>query len=233
MNARAHRPCPHAKSRKIYFGNAEGLKQGAAQISAAPLPSPLSRSFKKEGLAFGYICKYLHIMRNHDDYPQSLGVSALGSRLRRLFENLNGTVTQLYREGLGFEQRWFTLTFLLKDKHEISVQTAADMLGTSHVAVLQVAKAMEGAGLLQRKKSVDDRRVVFLLLTPEGVAMAEKVSGLSRQVDTAAQALIDDAAPNFIAQLTALENALRKQPFSTRLNAVRSEPLLPKDRPHA
>ncbi|MEM1192819.1 MAG: MarR family transcriptional regulator [Pseudomonadota bacterium] len=172
-------------------------------------------------------------MRNHEDYPQSLGVSALGSRLRRLFENLNGTVTQLYREGLGFEQRWFTLTFLLKDKHEISVQAAADMLGTSHVAVLQVAKAMEGAGLLQRKKSVDDRRVVFLSLTPEGVAMAEKVSGLSRQVDTAAQALIDDAAPNFIAQLTALENALRKQPFSTRLNAVRSEPLLPKDRPHA
>lgn len=66
--------------------------------------------FFRDGLASMQICKYLHIMSEDPDSPdflQSLGVSALGSRLRRLFETLNGAVTDLYRAELEFEQRWF------------------------------------------------------------------------------------------------------------------------------
>lgn len=156
-------------------------------------------------------------MNDATDYLQSLGVSALGTRLRRLFESLNGAVTQVYRDELGFEQRWFALTLLLDDQVEMSVQSAADALGTSHVSVLQVAKAMEAAELLKRRKSKEDGRVVLLSLSPKGKRTAAKVHQISFQVDIAASALLQEAAPNFINQLTNLENALQTEPFSDRL----------------
>ncbi|MEM9668394.1 MAG: MarR family transcriptional regulator [Pseudomonadota bacterium] len=151
------------------------------------------------------------------DYLQSLGISALGSRLRRLFENLNGAVSQLYRDELGFEQRWFSLTLLLEERGSISIQSAADLLGTSHVSILQIAKAMEAEGLLKRRKSDKDRRLVLLSLSTKGLKTAERVHEISHRVDAAAGALLDEAAPNFIENLTRLENALGHKSFSNRL----------------
>ncbi|MEM9502172.1 MAG: MarR family transcriptional regulator [Pseudomonadota bacterium] len=157
---------------------------------------------------------------SQDDFLQQLGVSALGSRLRRLFEALNVSVSDAYRTELGFEQRWFALTLLLKERPDISVQQAADALGTSHVAVIQVAKAMEVRGLLERRKSEDDGRVALLSLTEEGQQVARALQQISSRVDQAAKALLDEAAPGFLDNLTNLENALRKTPFKDRLGAV-------------
>ena len=151
------------------------------------------------------------------DFLQLLGVSALGSRLRRLFEALNGAVTELYRAELGFEQRWFSLTLLLAKNSPASVQACARGLKTSHAAILQTADAMERAGLLERRKDDGDRRVTLLSLTEAGRRKAEGIKPISAQVDRAAGALIAEAAPDFIASLTALENALRERPFAARL----------------
>ncbi|MEM6266691.1 MAG: MarR family transcriptional regulator [Pseudomonadota bacterium] len=158
------------------------------------------------------------------DFLQDLGVSALGTRLRRLFEMLNGPVSDAYRSELGFEQRWFALTLLLAERGELGVQQAADALGTSHVAVLQVAKAMETRGLLKRRKSSADKRVVLLALTSTGCDMAKQVTSLSQRVDAAASALLAEAAPRFLAGLTGLEDALRAAPFDQRLDAARDPP---------
>jgi len=162
-------------------------------------------------------------MAHQSDYLQSLGISALGSRLRRLFESLNGAVTQLYREELGFEQRWFSLTLLLNDHGEMSVQAAADRLSSSHVSVLQVAKAMAGAKLIKRTRSPQDGRVVLLSLTRKGEETAAKVREISKRVDAAAGILINAAAPGFIDHLTALENALQAKPFAARLSTNKRE----------
>lgn len=155
-----------------------------------------------------------------DDFLQHLGVSALGSRLRRLFEALNVSVSDAYRKELGFEQRWFALTLLLKKRSDISVQQAADALGTSHVAVTQVVKAMEARDLLKRCKSDEDARIVLLSLTGEGERVADAVKQISSRVDQAATALLDEAAPGFLDNLTNLENALCETPFKDRLSAV-------------
>lgn len=151
------------------------------------------------------------------DFLQSLGVSALGSRLRRLFETLNGAVTDLYRAELEFEQRWFSLTLLLAEEEPLSVQGAARALKTSHAAIMQTADAMERAELLERRKDKADRRVTLLSLTDVGRRKAEAIAPVSARVDRAAAALIAEAAPDFVASLTALENALREKPFAARL----------------
>ena len=156
-------------------------------------------------------------MTQQIDYLQSIGISALGTRLRRLFESLNGAVTQLYREELGFEQRWFAMTLLLEDRGAMSVKSVAEALGTSHVSVLQVAKAMETEGLLERSQSHVDGRVVLLSLSSKGIRTAGYVHEISQRVDKAASALLKESAPDFIENLTKLENAIRDEPFADRL----------------
>ncbi|MEL7188245.1 MAG: MarR family winged helix-turn-helix transcriptional regulator [Pseudomonadota bacterium] len=157
---------------------------------------------------------------NQTDFLQQLGVSALGSRVRRLFETLNVSVSDTYRSEIGFEQRWFALTRFLETHDNASVQQAADALGTSHVAVTQAAKAMEARGLLKRCRSDHDARVALLSLTAEGQRVALAVELISNRVDQAAMELLDEAAPGFLENLTNLENALRETPFKDRLSAV-------------
>ncbi|MEM6898551.1 MAG: hypothetical protein AAF583_02110 [Pseudomonadota bacterium] len=159
-------------------------------------------------------------MIEETDYLQTLGISALGTRLRRLFESLNVAVSQLYRDELGFEQRWFALTRLLDDRGALSVQHCANALGVSHVSILQTSKAMEDASLLQRAKSNEDKRVSLISLTNEGKAVAARVQKISDQVDRAATELLGQHAPEFLIGLTHLEDALRQLSFSERLKAA-------------
>ncbi|MEM7493109.1 MAG: hypothetical protein AAF296_06970 [Pseudomonadota bacterium] len=152
-----------------------------------------------------------------DDFLESLGLSALGTRLRRLFEVINTPVSDAYRELADFEQRWFALVCYLDRHGACSVQTAAIALGQSHVSVLQAAKGLEASALLKRENDPADKRVSRLALTDLGKAKVKRVRAISAKVDEAAGALIEEAAPDFLDNLTALERALRLQPFEIRL----------------
>ena len=152
-----------------------------------------------------------------DDYVRALGVTALGARLRRFFERLNGPVTELYRRELNFEQRWFALTLLLQARGPCAVGEAAARLGVSHPAVLQVVGAMEARGLLTKTRDPQDARSSLLALTPQGARAAKKVNAVSRRVDAAAKALLAEAAPDLLKNLDALEDALGERSFAERL----------------
>ena len=76
------------------------------------------------------------------DYLRASGITTLGSRVRRLFERLNGSVSDLYRKELGFEQRWFALALLLFDRGPMNSRQASTMLGQSHVAIVQLIRQM-------------------------------------------------------------------------------------------
>lgn len=155
-----------------------------------------------------------------EDYVRALGVTALGTRLRRFFERLNGPVTALYRRELGFEQRWFALTLLLQARGPCAVGEAAARLGVSHPAVLQAASAMEARGLVSKTRDPADARSSLLALTPKGARVANKVNAVSRRVDAAATALLAEAAPDLLQNLDALEDALGRRSFAERLQGA-------------
>ncbi|MEM1050613.1 MAG: MarR family transcriptional regulator [Pseudomonadota bacterium] len=152
-----------------------------------------------------------------DDFLRERGVQTLGTRLRRLFERINGSVADLYRHQLGFEQRWFALGMLLYKRGSLEVGTAAQQLGQSHVAVIQVVNAMEAAGLVERVPSQKDRRRRLLALTPVGMTRLKQVEGVSSRVEAAAQALINEAAPEFLEMIDALDDALEQRDFASRI----------------
>ena len=147
----------------------------------------------------------------------------LGTRIRRLFERLNGSVSEQYREKLDFEQRWFALGNLLADHGPMDTAEAAQSLGQSHVAVVQVARAMEQAGLLVRRPDPVDRRRKMLDLSEVGAARMTEVRKLSDCVQSAAEQLLYEAAPGFMTQLDALDDALDECSFADRISFTLAE----------
>lgn len=158
-----------------------------------------------------------------NDYLRGAGIKTLGTRIRRLFERLNGNVTEVYRRELGFEQRWFALGMLLNDHGPMNSRDATKMLGQSHVAMVQVVRAMEQAGLLERRIDPVDARSKILHLTAAGSEKLEKVSTISRIVDRAAADLLAEAAPDFLKQLDALDDALDRRDFADRIETAFAE----------
>ncbi|WP_108811328.1 MarR family transcriptional regulator [Sphingorhabdus sp. Alg231-15] len=158
-----------------------------------------------------------------NDYLRDSGIKTLGTRIRRLFERLNSNVTEVYRRELGFEQRWFALGMLLKDHGPMNSRDATKRLGQSHVAMVQVVRAMEKSGLLERQADPSDARSKILHLTSAGAEKLEQVSAISRLVDQAATELLAEAAPDFLHQLDALDDALDRLSFADRIEIAFSE----------
>jgi DNA-binding MarR family transcriptional regulator len=159
-------------------------------------------------------------MTAHKDYLASQGARAFGTRLRRLFEALNGGVSEAYATaGVDFEPRWFGLLTLLRDSQRVEIGMAAAALGQSHVAVVQVANALESRGLIRRIASKTDRRSRSLEITAKGRALCAKLAPLWEDVAAATAALLAEAAPHFMKELDALDEALAKRPFVQRIHA--------------
>lgn len=148
------------------------------------------------------------------------GVRAFGTRLRRLYEALNHGVAAAYDEaGVDFEPRWYGLFTLVRTAGEVDIGSAAAALGQSHVAVVQVANALETRGLIRRVASKTDRRSRALQITPKGRKLAEKLAPLWDKVAAATAALLAEAAPDFVAELDTLDAALTRQPFIDRIRS--------------
>ncbi|MGB3626490.1 MAG: MarR family transcriptional regulator [Henriciella sp.] len=157
----------------------------------------------------------------NDDFLKELGVTALGTRLRRLLERLNGPVTQLYRDELGFEQRWFALLQLLGARGEVRMGEAASALGVSHVAIVHAVTEMTRKGLVEKRADKADRRVSLIALSDGGRDVLARVRALSGRVDEAALGLLAEAAPDFMTSLNRLDEALETTGFAERLEAAR------------
>ena len=88
--------------------------------------------------------------RPTDDYSRSKGGQALGARLRRLSERLDGDGTRIYAaRGVAFEQRWFGILNQLILKGSSSVGELASTIRITHVSVSQACRSLEKAGIIR------------------------------------------------------------------------------------
>lgn len=153
--------------------------------------------------------------------PLQIADRAFGTRLRRLLEGLNRGVGEAYRAAeLDFEPRWFGLFTLVRDHPGVEVGEAAAVLGQSHPAVVQVVNSLVSRGYLDRRPSPTDRRRTGLWLTPAGLALNHRLTPVWTAVFQATDALLAEAAPDFLDQLQALEAALDARPMQARIQSL-------------
>lgn len=154
------------------------------------------------------------------NYIEELGSRALGSRLKNFTESMVRDVALIYKhENIDFEPRWFTLFLLLSEKGEMSVMDIANHLNQSHPAVNQVANVLEKKGLIISNKKKQDARKRFLKLSKKGNLLLVKLLPIWKTVEDATNEFIQESNPDFLRNLSKMENALKKKSIYERIQS--------------
>lgn len=158
------------------------------------------------------------------DFVQQLGLIALGSRLRRLSDQMMSSVVEVYKDrGSDFEPRWFPLYRLLAELGPKSVGEAAAAIGVSHAAISQTARAMTTAGLLRSKRDPADERRRVLDLTDSGRRMLPELREIWSDIENAVQEVMDYSGIDMLAALDGFEAGLTVENLFARSEVQRRE----------
>lgn len=158
------------------------------------------------------------------DYSRSVGGAALGARLRRLSEGMDGEATRIYATlGLDFEQRWFGVLNQLALKGPATVGELAAALHITHVSVSQTRQSLEAAGIVASASDPADGRRRQLALTDAGRALIERLAPLWAALDAAAVELNAEAG-DVVSVLDRLDDALADRPLFDRVMARLDRP---------
>lgn len=152
-----------------------------------------------------------------DDYSRGMGGQALGARLRRLSERIDGDGTRVYAaRGVRFEQRWFGVLNQLILKGSSSVGELAATMRITHVSVSQSCRSLEKAGIIASVADTNDARRRVLTLTPEGQALVAELAPLWSAFNAAAAELNAEAG-DAVAALDRLDDALARRSMFDRI----------------
>jgi MarR family transcriptional regulator, organic hydroperoxide resistance regulator len=118
---------------------------------------------------------------------QPRGTLLLGDQLCFALYAASRAVTQLYRpllQELGLTYPQYLVMLLLWERGEMTIGDLADTLQLDYGTLSPMLKRLANAGLLERRRAVDDERVVRVTLTDAG-------QGLKFKAQPVCQAVVD------------------------------------------
>ena len=135
---------------------------------------------------------------------KSLASLSLGSRLKRLSDQLFSEVATIYEQaGLALNPNYFLLLSLINKVGPLGITQAAEFLSVSHPAISQLANKMISEGYLIKTPHATDKRASQLSLTDQSLEIIQQAEPiwqtLKKQID-----YLDTLQENSL--LTALEN---------------------------
>jgi DNA-binding MarR family transcriptional regulator/GNAT superfamily N-acetyltransferase len=110
------------------------------------------------------------------DFYTMTGKMALGSRLRRLSEQMTEQAAGIYDlYQVDLQPKWFPVFYSLSPTLPRSITDIAREIGHTHPSVSQIVREMAAKGYVIEKKGEQDGRKNFVLLSPAGEAVREKM----------------------------------------------------------
>jgi DNA-binding MarR family transcriptional regulator/N-acetylglutamate synthase-like GNAT family acetyltransferase len=120
------------------------------------------------------------------DFYTQTGKMALGSRLRRLSEQMTEQAAGIYDlYQVDLQPKWFPVFYSLSATGEKSITDIAREIGHTHPSVSQIVREMAAKGYVIEKKGEEDGRKNFVILSPAGQQMREKMQPQLDDVTTA------------------------------------------------
>jgi DNA-binding MarR family transcriptional regulator len=120
------------------------------------------------------------------DFYSMTGKMALGSRLRRLSEQMTEQATALYKMyEVDLQPKWFPVFYALSGTGEMTITDIARDIGHTHPSVSQIVREMAAKGYVVEKKGETDGRKNFVELSPSGKVLREKMQPQLDDVTTA------------------------------------------------
>jgi len=166
--------------------------------------------------------KHLHILTM--DIFNHLGELALGSRLKRLSDQIMRDGTKIYKDSdIDFEPRWFPVFYTLSKEAPRGVTEISIDLGTSHAAVSQVVRELLKKGLLVAVKDQLDGRRKLLSLSEKGKNLLPQMQELWNDIAVATHQLITQHQTNIIDSIREVERSFADNSLYQRVAKVTQE----------
>ncbi|MDO6433894.1 GNAT family N-acetyltransferase [Flavitalea sp. BT771] len=120
------------------------------------------------------------------NFYEKTGKMALGSRLRRLSDQVTEQAAGIYDlYQVDLQPKWFPVFYALSEGAEKSITDIAREIGHTHPSVSQIVREMVAKGYLIEKKGSADGRKNFVVLSEEGQRMMEKMQDQLKDVTSA------------------------------------------------
>jgi len=120
------------------------------------------------------------------DFYEKTGKMALGSRLRRLSDQVTEQAAGIYHlYQVDLQPKWFPVFYALSEGAEKSITDIAREIGHTHPSVSQIVREMAAKGYLIEKKGAADGRKNFVVLSGEGRQIMEKMQDQLKDVTSA------------------------------------------------
>lgn len=125
------------------------------------------------------------------EFYNNAGKMALGSRLRRLSEQITEDAGQVYKMyNVSLQPKWFPVFHALSQGQDKTITAIADEIGHSHPSVSTIIKEMIKQGIVLEKKDKFDGRKTVVTLSKKG------------------KEVVNTIAPQYVDVTNAIEEAL-------------------------
>jgi DNA-binding MarR family transcriptional regulator len=127
------------------------------------------------------------------DFYELTGKMALGSRLRRLSEQMTEQAAGIYDlYQVDLQPKWFPVFYSLSAAGEKSIMDIAREIGHTHPSVSQIVKEMAAKGYVIEKKGEEDGRKNFVILSPAGQHMRNRMQPQLDDVTAAIESAMEE-----------------------------------------
>ncbi len=110
------------------------------------------------------------------DFYARTGKMAIGSRLRRLSDQITEQAAALYDlYEVDLQPKWFPVFYSLAANGEMTITDIAREIGHTHPSVSQIVREMAGHGYVTERKGASDGRKNFVLLSATGQQLRDKM----------------------------------------------------------
>ncbi len=156
-----------------------------------------------------------------NDILQDLGYLTLGSRLKRVAENLQTEVQKLMDDrGLGFQSGQFPLLAALDRHGDMTIGQIVSVLGIAQPGVTRNVKLLKALGLVQIAPSESDARSKIVSLTPKArVIVDDARQNLWPAIERCLGTICEGRASGLLANLEHLETELKQKSLAERCRA--------------
>ncbi|MEO9964750.1 MAG: bifunctional helix-turn-helix transcriptional regulator/GNAT family N-acetyltransferase [Reichenbachiella sp.] len=161
------------------------------------------------------------------DTVKQLGELALGSRLKRLSEEIMKDGKKIYTDNkIDFEPKWFPVYHAISQSKQMTVTEIAEAVGFKHPSVSQLVKELEKNGLIESTLSSTDARKRNLVLSKKGRDLLPGIESIWSDISNALNEMISKHTHNILCAIEQCEDDFEQTPMYERVQSHRKARLM-------
>ena len=152
------------------------------------------------------------------DIYNQIGKIALGSRIRRLSENIADEASQIYKlYNIELQPKWFPVFYVLSKGQQKSISIIAIEIRHSQPSVSKIVAEMVKKGIVIESKDSADKRKNVISLTKKALKMSSKIEHQYKDVNIAIDNALAETNSNLWKALEEWEYLLTQKSLLERV----------------